>query len=233
MIHYLSLQQRRHADGGQNADWLHTLTTRLAPLEQALPGLLSHRISLVFDRTHRQESMPAADIPVDSVVQLGFADYTALQKALASEAFQRRREVLQQVAARATGLVVLTNEVIARPTPAQGAALLKRMGLSQLKEEVAPATFRRWWAEQHGPRAAKMPELKGYVQNAVIDARDELEPEREQPAMRCDAVTELWFDDHEGMERAFPHRTATTVTAHAANLTARIATVLVEEIDLR
>lgn len=229
MIHYLSLQQL-HRPGDAEGGWHHDLAARLAPLEQSLPGLISRKVSLVFDRTHRQLSMPPADIPVDAVTHLCFADYTSLRRALGCAAFRSRRDELARVMARCTGLVVLSNEVIAPPVHAEGSSRLKRMGLFQIKAGVSPEAFRRWWFERHGPSAANLPQLKGYVQNAVVDAIDELDPGREHPAMRCDGVTELWFDDHAAMEAAFPHRTATKVTEQAASLTDRIATALVKEI---
>lgn len=228
MIHYLSLQQLQGtADDGH--DRYRELAADLAPRERSLPGLVSRTVSSVYDRTHRQLSMAPADIPVDAVTRLCFADYTALRHALASPAFERRREVLAQTMARSTGLVVLSNEVIPRPAAIEGAPWLKRMGLFQIKDGVSREAFRRWWFERHGPSAANLPQLRAYVQNAVVDAVDELEPGREVPAMRCDGVTEMWFEDHAAMEAAFPHRTATKITQQASGLTDRIATVLIEE----
>lgn len=228
MIHYLSLQQLPDT-GDADGDRYRALAADLAPLERSLPGLVSRTVSRVYDRTHRQLSMAPADIPVDAVTRLCFADYTALRQALASSAFQRRREVLVQTMARSTGLVVLSNEVIPRPAAVEGAPWLKRMGLFQIKEGVSREAFRRWWFEQHGPSAANLPQLKAYVQNAVVDAVDERDPARELPAMRCDGVTEMWFEDLSAMEAAFPHRTATKITQQASGLTERIATVLIEE----
>src|SRR6478672_11606656 len=80
--------------------------------------------------------------------------------------------------------------------------MIVRMGLLQKKAGLEPAEFQSHWRNLHGPLAAKLPGLRRYHQNYVVD--------RQQRGISCargsldfDGISELWFDDLPSMRRAF------------------------------
>lgn len=73
--------------------------------------------------------------------------------------------------------------------------MLIRSGLIQNFDHIDVGTFSRHWREVHGPLAAKVPNLRGYVQNHVVARGD-------TPASdlhRIDGISQLWFDDVDAM----------------------------------
>ena len=80
--------------------------------------------------------------------------------------------------------------------------MIVRMGLLRKHPDFSMDAFRKHWRESHGPLAAKLPGLRRYHQNHVID--------REQRGVdfaRCrddfDGFSALWFDDMPSMSAAF------------------------------
>jgi uncharacterized protein (TIGR02118 family) len=71
--------------------------------------------------------------------------------------------------------------------------MLKFMVVLVRREKVSWLEFQRYFKEVHEPLARKIPGLKRYVQNFVVD-----DPRRKRP--EWDAIIELYFDDWEVME---------------------------------
>ena len=70
--------------------------------------------------------------------------------------------------------------------------MIIRSGLIQNRSGVDPDAFDRHWREVHGPLAALLPNLRGYVQNHVTARLDTL---ADTSMHRIDGISQLWFDD--------------------------------------
>jgi uncharacterized protein (TIGR02118 family) len=77
-----------------------------------------------------------------------------------------------------------------------------RMGLLQRKPDLSVADFRTHWRDLHGPLAAKLPGLRRYHQNHVVD-RQQRGIIYARGSQDFDGISELWFDDFPSMRRAF------------------------------
>ncbi len=79
--------------------------------------------------------------------------------------------------------------------------MIVRMGLLTRKPGTSTAEFRSHWRDIHGPLAARLPGLKRYHQNHVVDSR-QLAIDHARGAWSIDGISELWFESPEDMHRA-------------------------------
>lgn len=79
--------------------------------------------------------------------------------------------------------------------------MIVRMGLLTRRPDLTPERFRRHWLTVHGPLAARMPGLRAYHQNHVVDS-GQLGITYARGAWSLDGFSELWFDDWDAMRRA-------------------------------
>jgi uncharacterized protein (TIGR02118 family) len=77
--------------------------------------------------------------------------------------------------------------------------MLIRSGLIQNVEHVEEAAFSRHWRDVHGPLAARLPNLRGYVQNHIVARGTAGNADR---IHRIDGISQLWFDSVETMTAA-------------------------------
>jgi uncharacterized protein (TIGR02118 family) len=80
--------------------------------------------------------------------------------------------------------------------------MIVRMGLLQKQSGLETTDFRSHWRNVHGPLAAKLPGLRRYHQNHVVD-RQQRGISYARGAYDFDGISELWFDDLPSMQRAF------------------------------
>ena len=80
--------------------------------------------------------------------------------------------------------------------------MIVRMGLLQKKPGLSAAEFRAHWRDVHGSLAAKLPGLRRYHQNHVVD-RQQRGITYARGSYDFDGISELWFDDLPSMQRAF------------------------------
>src|SRR5689334_12489558 len=80
--------------------------------------------------------------------------------------------------------------------------MIVRMGLLTRKPDITTDEFRRHWREAHGHIAAKLPGLRRYHQNHVVD-REQRGIEYKRGTHDFDGCAELWFDDLGSMAAAF------------------------------
>jgi uncharacterized protein (TIGR02118 family) len=69
--------------------------------------------------------------------------------------------------------------------------------------------FLRYWLDIHGPLAARMPGLRGYVQDHAQPGPSGAPP--------CDGIAELWFDSPEEMQAAFASPEGVATLADSPN----------------
>jgi uncharacterized protein (TIGR02118 family) len=80
--------------------------------------------------------------------------------------------------------------------------MIVRMGMLTRNPDITMEQFRRHWPDVHGPLAAKLPGLRRYHQNHVID-REQRGINYARGPYNFDGVSQLWFDDVPSMSTAF------------------------------
>jgi uncharacterized protein (TIGR02118 family) len=79
--------------------------------------------------------------------------------------------------------------------------MIVRMGLLQKRAEISSQDFRSHWRDRHGSIAAKLPGLRRYHQNHVVD-RQQRGITYARDGLDFDGFSELWFDDLPSMQAA-------------------------------
>jgi uncharacterized protein (TIGR02118 family) len=87
--------------------------------------------------------------------------------------------------------------------------MTKVLILFRKRSDLGMGEFQRYWRETHGPIAAKLPELRRYIQDHVI--ADPSQDDRPH-----DAVAELWFDSAEAFHAAMSSPVGQATLADAA-----------------
>jgi uncharacterized protein (TIGR02118 family) len=80
--------------------------------------------------------------------------------------------------------------------------VIVRMGLLEKRPDIDTSEFRKRWSEGHGPVAKKLPGLRRYHQNHVVD-RAQRGITYTRGRLDFDGFSELWFDDMPSMRAAF------------------------------
>jgi uncharacterized protein (TIGR02118 family) len=80
--------------------------------------------------------------------------------------------------------------------------MIARMGLLQKRSDQMVEDFRKHWREPHGKLAAKLPDVRRYHQNHVVD-REQRGITYARGDKDFDGFSELWFDDLAAMSAAF------------------------------
>lgn len=101
--------------------------------------------------------------------------------------------------------------------------MIVRMGLLNKRDDLSHSAFRKHWREVHGPIAAKLPGLRRYHQNHIVD-RKQLGIKYPRGA-EYDGISELWFDDLHSMNEAFTSDVAQQLIADESNLLSDISTI--------
>lgn len=79
--------------------------------------------------------------------------------------------------------------------------MIVRMGLLQKRSDIGSQDFGKHWRDSHGPLAAKLPGLRRYHQNYVVD-REQRGISHARGGHDFDGFSELWFDDLPSMSAA-------------------------------
>lgn len=79
--------------------------------------------------------------------------------------------------------------------------MICRIGLLTRRPDLTPDAFDTHWRERHGPLAARLPGLRRYVQNRVVDA-SQLAIDHARGDWSIDGFSQLWFDDLAAMHAA-------------------------------
>src|SRR3712207_2538743 len=106
--------------------------------------------------------------------------------------------------------------------------MIVRMGLLTRRPNITAERFRRHWREVHGPLAARMPDLRRYHQNHVVDASP--------PGLgsspggwRLDGISELWFDGAAAMRAAVASDAYRAVAADEPNCMVGTKVIVAEQ----
>ena len=102
-----------------------------------------------------------------------------------------------------------------------------RMGLIDRRPDWTSERFRAHWRDHHGPLAARLPGLRHYVQNHVVD--------RQQRGIRfargpeqLDGLSQLAFDDDQAMRDALASEHGERLIADENHFIGRLRIVTVE-----
>jgi uncharacterized protein (TIGR02118 family) len=106
--------------------------------------------------------------------------------------------------------------------------MIVRMGLLKKRPDLSTEDFRRHWRDVHGPLAAKMPGLRAYQQNHVVD-KSQLAIDHARGNWDLDGFSELWFDDHAAMQHAIASDAYQAVVADSPNVMAATTAIVAEQ----
>jgi len=99
--------------------------------------------------------------------------------------------------------------------------MFKMIILLAKKPAMNDEEFAKYWLETHAPLARKMPGLRKYVVNVIQ------RPPNKEPDYH--GIVELWFDDKEGMKRAFASPEGQATQQNSEKFTSLMTTFFVEE----
>jgi uncharacterized protein (TIGR02118 family) len=105
--------------------------------------------------------------------------------------------------------------------------MITRMGLLNKRADWSQHDFRRYWAETHGPIAAKLPGLRSYLQHHVVDSNQRGISYKRGPE-QLDGFSELVFDDVTAMHAALESPVAPSLAADEARFLGRLRIVAVD-----
>lgn len=196
------------------------------PLAARLPGLRAYHQNHVVDSGQLGITFARGDWDLDGFSELWFGDRGSMRRAVASEAYAAAAADARHCMG-STRVVVAEQQVVV-PLPADGGPLVKRMSLLKRRPEHDEACFRHEWWTVHAPMAERFPHLAGYTQNLIVDR--EASPGASSPygAVPADGIVEMWFRDVGGLQAAFASDAARAAQAHAREFIAEITTFLVD-----
>jgi uncharacterized protein (TIGR02118 family) len=195
------------------------------PIAARLPGLRRYHQNHIVDTAQRGIDYPRGPLTIDGISELGFDDQQAMERAIKSDA-------MEALAADEANLiddihVITAEQHLVIPTPS-AVPLLKRMSTLKRRQDVSPETFRHEWFEVHSLLVKRLPQVKGYTQNLVLDRRHGRSGPASREELPIDGIVELWFEDVSNLESAFRSPAGVTLMTHAREFIAEISTYLVE-----
>ena len=109
--------------------------------------------------------------------------------------------------------------------------MLVRTGLIRKKPSWADADFRRHWLEHHGTLAARLPGLRRYEQNHVIDSRQRGISHTRGPE-QLDGYSMLWFDSDEAMRQAIATEAGQALVADENHFIGDLRIVTLDQVEV-
>ena len=129
----------------------------------------------------------------DGIAEIWYDDPAAMHRAAQSPAAAAALADDNNFLDMSRFATIVTDEVVQK-NGAASPAMKKIVEVVTRKPGMDPAAFHRYWSETHGPLAAKIPQLRRYVQchvrpSAYRDGRIPI----------FDGVAQTWFDDTDAM----------------------------------
>lgn len=173
----------------------------------------------VVDSTQKAIDYPRGSLELDLIGQFQCRDVSAGMSAADVGGLDLAMG-LTHIVESAYPILCLQNVII---DPPEGAKLCKRMSLLRKLDGVSSEQFQQEWFGLHAQLVKRLPLVKGYRQNLVIDG-----PRDEAGNLIVDGVVELWFDDDAAIESTFASLGAATLMTHAREFIGEISTFLVD-----
>jgi uncharacterized protein (TIGR02118 family) len=195
------------------------------PLIARLPGVRQHHQNSVIDREQRGIDYRRGPVTFDAISEAWFDDEPALQSSLTTDAARAVTADEPNLAEEMYVVTAAQNVVIPTPT---GAPLLKRMSIIKRRDDVTPEAFRHEWCNMHALLVKRLPQVKGYAQNLILERTRGQGARVSREELPIDGVVELWFEDVQRLHSAFRSDAGITLMTHAREFIAEISTVLVK-----
>jgi len=109
--------------------------------------------------------------------------------------------------------------------------MIVRSGLIRKKPEWSADEFRRYWREHHGALAAKLPGLKRYEQNHVMDSEQRGFSYPRGPE-QLDGFSMLWFDSADVMRAAFATEAGRALVADENHFLGDLRIVTIDQVEV-
>ncbi|HEU0201419.1 MAG TPA: EthD family reductase [Burkholderiaceae bacterium] len=199
------------------------------PIAARLPGLRRYHQNPVVDSAQRGIDYRRGSLVIDGFSQLWFDDLESMHRSLQSDA-------VAPLAADEANLIEDIRIVVCEPNvvipTATDRPLIKRMTTLKRRPDVTPEKFRHEWFDVHSFLVKRLPQVKGYTQNFVIERA----LQRGRPAtyeeLPVDGIVELWFEDVSSLQAAFASDAGRTLMTHATEFIDEITTFLVEPVEV-
>jgi uncharacterized protein (TIGR02118 family) len=158
-----------------------------AAIIRAIPELRKYVASITLPSAYRNRE------PLyDGISEVWFDDEDAMRRN-DTPARRAAHEDDAKFVDMSEAAAIVTDEIIQKQgTPGDGS--VKMLSMLTRKSGTDVAAFQAYWRTHHGPLAAKIPQVRRYLQchvrpSAYADGR----------TPRYDGVAELWFDDFEAV----------------------------------
>lgn len=109
--------------------------------------------------------------------------------------------------------------------------MIVRMGLLQKKPDWTSEDFRRHWLNHHGALAARLPGLRRYEQNHVID-KAQRGISYERGPEQLDGFSMLWFDNEEAMRSAIATDAGRALVADENHFIGDLRIVAIDQVEV-
>ena len=143
--------------------------------------------------------------------ELAFDDEASIARVLADPAF--RRAWASPLLDPASVVLLVTEEHAAKPGLVPG-SFVKNYELVTKRPDLDRAEFDRYWAQVHGPLAARIPTIRRYVQAHLSPGT------REAGTAPYDGLAITWFDDVAAMRAGAATEAYAKTRADEANFLA-------------
>ncbi|MCW5658323.1 MAG: EthD family reductase [Burkholderiaceae bacterium] len=109
--------------------------------------------------------------------------------------------------------------------------MIVRSGLIQKKPDWSTAEFRRYWRENHGALASKLPGLRRYQQNHVVDSVQRGITYK-RGAEQLDGFSMLWFDSEDAMKAAIATEAGRALVADENHFIGDLRIVAIDQLEV-
>jgi uncharacterized protein (TIGR02118 family) len=129
----------------------------------------------------------------DGMAEIWYDRVSDMQLAAASAAARDALEDDRHFLDMSSMITLLTDEVLQKECSVNP-SMVKLAEFPHRRNDLEPGDFHRYWTEVHGPLAAKIPQIRRYVQSHV---RPSAYRGGRQPLY--DGVAQVWFDSTDAM----------------------------------
>ena len=176
--------------------------TTHAEAVKKVPGIRKYVQSQTIESGYRKGE------PIyDGIAELWYEDPAAMHRGAATPEARGALEDDENFIDMKSFATILTEEVVQKDGPANP-AMVKLVEFVYRRPQMDVQSFQKYWREIHGPLAAKIPQMRRYVQSHV-----RLSSYRDGRTPLCDGTAQVWFDGTDAMRDSA--KTAQYAATHA------------------
>jgi uncharacterized protein (TIGR02118 family) len=109
--------------------------------------------------------------------------------------------------------------------------MIVRSGLIRKKPDWSTADFRRYWREDHSALASRLPGLRRYQQNHVVDSVQRGIAYPRGPE-QLDGISMLWFDSEQAMREAIATEAGRALVADENHFMGDLRIVALDQVEV-